>query len=257
MYFPICQAIALKWSLSPAVLHSPEFLATVQNQLNEAFRKCNQPLGRCTRDADRDAHRHKNNSHPFFFHVCLPSQITHGLGESPVSLSLSPLTSHSTDLLCQATCRARGCNCTRLLSWIAHKHWHCERSDRAVIGGTISTLTGTLCADTAMLSGWAITFTQRSMSVAKRKVSSARWHRSFLEHLWREKGQMYKASLKINYSQHTQHGWILLADWQYLPDWSPDFSSSSIFKSKPSVSPKLCSGTKYLNNECISINLCA
>lgn len=28
---------------------------------------------------------------PLFFHVCLPSQITHGLGESPVSLSLSPL----------------------------------------------------------------------------------------------------------------------------------------------------------------------
>lgn len=200
----------------------------------------------------------KTTPTPFFSRLSPVPDYTWTGRITRLSLSLSPLTSHSTDLLCQAaTCRARGCNCTRLLSWIAHKHWHCERSDRAVIGGTISTLTGTLCADTAMLSGWAITFTQRSMSVAKRKVSSARWHRSFLEHLWREKGQMYKASLKINYSQHTQHGWILLADWQYLPDWSPDFSSSSIFKSKPSVSPKLCLGTKYLNNECISINLCA
>lgn len=107
-------------------------------------------------------------------------------GESP--FSLSPFTSHKTNLLYRAYTT---CGWTRLLSAIARKHRHCEWSDKAVIGGMISGLTGTLCADTAMLSGWAITFTQRSMSVAKRKVSSALWHRSFLEHLWSEL-KMYK-----------------------------------------------------------------
>lgn len=133
------------------------------------------------------------------FHICLPSHSTNILtkhaiqGVSPFSLSLSPFTSHKTNLLHHRAYTT--CGWTRLLSAIARKHRHREWSDKAAIGGMISGLTGTLCADTAMLSGWAITFTQRSMSVAKRKVSSALWHRSFLEHLWSERDfelKMYK-----------------------------------------------------------------
>lgn len=118
-----------------------------------------------------------------------------------MSLSLSPPSSSLKLIFSSTYCI---CGCIRLLSAIAHKHRYCEESDRAVIGRMISTLTGTLCADTAMLSGWAITFTQRSLSVAKRKVSSALWQRSLLEHLCSknyslEKVRISADSTVINY----------------------------------------------------------
>lgn len=61
-----------------------------------------------------------------------------------------PVTPYKTNLLYQAYIT---CGRTRLLFTIAHKHGHRDWSDKAVTAGMISRPTGTLCADTAMLSG--------------------------------------------------------------------------------------------------------
>lgn len=144
--------------------HCTWLLGAVGCQLTEAFWKWNEAFCRCIRGADRVARCHWDRSLLIFLDAVAAAVYGTYRENRP---SLSPVTPQRINLLSWAYAYCM-CGCASLLTVIAHKHGHREQSDSAVIGGMISRLTGTLCADTAMLSGWAITLTQRSMSVAKR-----------------------------------------------------------------------------------------